>query len=444
VSTETAGPPSPASPASPVAEGPASPATAPVLGDGVVTLRAHTLADVDAILEQCLDPSSRRFTTVPREYTRDDAVAFVERGRAAWAEPDGVRSWAVEWVDDDGTARFGGTVDLRPGAAATAGELGFGLHPDARGRGLMSRAVRLVCEHAFATDGQGGWGEPLHRIHWRAIVGNWASRRTAWACGFTMHATLPESHPDPEGSPRALDTWMASIVAGDPLHPAAPWWVPPVLEGDGVRLRPWRPTDIEAIEPRDADPVHWMPPGSVLRPEMFAAWHERRLELMASGCAVEWCVADPASDRALGGVVLFNRGGPVADVAELGRQGRGSPRDHARQDPARRRWTRPAPAHGRDRCRQRGEQLRPAGQRVHARGSRARRRRPPGRLVGRRPALGARARTRLTQWSQGSLGVWSGWTRVAPGGRGVGLWCQRARRSVAPGTKETPWLSVSR
>ena len=294
-----------------------TPTTAPVLTDGVVTLRAHSLADVDAILEQCLDPESRRWTTVPREYTREDAVAFVERGRVAWGQPDGVRSWALEWVDDDGRPQFGGTIDLRPGAAPSVGELGFGLHPEARGRGLMSRAVRLVCEYAFET---GGWGVAVHRLHWRAIVGNWGSRRTAWACGFTMHATIPESHPDPDGGGSALDTWAASIVAGDPLSPVAPWCTAPVLERDGIRLRPWRASDVGAIEPRDGDPTHWMPARSVLRRETFAGWHQRRLELMASGESVEWCVADGPSDRALGSMALFSRQGPIGDAAEIGYQ----------------------------------------------------------------------------------------------------------------------------
>ncbi|MCU1538742.1 MAG: GCN5-related N-acetyltransferase [Humibacillus sp.] len=295
----------------------AAPSAAPVLTDGVVTLRGHALTDVDGILEQCVDPESLRWTTVPRGYTREDAVAFVERGRSAWAQPDGVRSWAVEWVDDAGARRLGGTIDLRPGATVTVGELGFGLHPDARGRGLMARAVRLVCEHAFTT---GGWGVPQHRVHWRAIVGNWGSRRTAWACGFTMHATIPESHPDPEGGDVALDTWSASIVTGDPMSPAAPWCTAPVVEGDGIRLRPWRPSDVGAIEPRDGDPTHWMPARSVLRRDTFAAWHQRRLELMASGESVEWCVADAESDRALGSMALFSRQGPIGDAAEIGYQ----------------------------------------------------------------------------------------------------------------------------
>ena len=147
-----------------------SPEPAPALTDGVVTLRAHSLDDADAVVEQSTDPESLRWTTVPRPYSREHAVSFIEGNRRAWGTPDGTRSWAIEWTDDLGRARFGGTIDLRPGSTASAGELGFGLHPAARGRGIMSRAVRLVVAHAFAAP---VWGVPVTRVHWRAIVGNW-------------------------------------------------------------------------------------------------------------------------------------------------------------------------------------------------------------------------------------------------------------------------------
>jgi len=306
----------------------------PALTDGVVRLRAHSLDDVEAIVEQSRDADSQQFTSVPRRYTREDAVGFVERTNAAWRDPEGKRSWAIEWVDG-GRARFAGTIDLRRGESTDTAALGFGLHPAARGAGVMSRAVRLVTAYAFET---GPWGKPLRRLHWRAVVGNWGSRRVAWATGFTFHGTLPESHRDPS-DPRggaAVDTWQASVARGDLLAPRLPWFEPPVMQDSGIRLRSWRDEDIDAIEERN-DPEHWMPPQSVLGREMFPQWLHRRRELMAEATAVEWCVTDAATDRALGGVVVFNRGGPMTgDVAELGYQifpsgrGRGAAKAAAR------------------------------------------------------------------------------------------------------------------
>jgi RimJ/RimL family protein N-acetyltransferase len=304
----------------------------PLLTDGVVTLRAHSLADADAIVEQSSDPESLRWTTVPRPYSREHAVSFVEGNLRAWGTPDGTRSWAIEWTDDLGRPRFGGTIDLRPGSAPSAGELGFGLHPAARGHGVMSRAVRLVTEYAFSTP---VWGVPVRRLHWRAVVGNWGSRRVAWAAGFTFHGTIPESHPDPMGGTTALDTWTGSITPGDSRSARNSRLSAVPIEGERVRLRPWRLDDVDAIEPRD-DPAHWMPARSVLRPDTFPAWVHSRQELMAEGTGVDWCVADLETDRALGSVAVFSRSGPIADTAELGYQffpsarGRGAAKEAAR------------------------------------------------------------------------------------------------------------------
>lgn len=308
-------------------------APVPTLSDGVVTLRGHTLADVDAIAEQCTDPEMQRWTTVPRDYTRDQAIARVERTLREWADPFGARQWAIE-LDRDGAGTYGGSIDLRPGEAPTTASLGFGLHPVARGQGLMARAVRLVASYAFTA---APWGRPVTRLHWRAAVGNWDSRRVAWATGFTFHGTLPESHVNPaDPTGPALDCWHASLGPSDALTAQMSWITPNVMEENGIRLRPWRADDVDAIEPRGADPVHWMPAGSVLRPETFPAWWQERQVLMAGGSSVEWCVADAATDRALGGMVVFSRSGPIADVAELGYQffpsarGRGAAKTGAR------------------------------------------------------------------------------------------------------------------
>lgn len=303
---------------SPTDPPPAAPA-APTLTDGIITLRAHTLADTDAIVEQCQDDASRRWTTVPRGYTRDQAVEFVEGNARQWQDPAGNRSWAIEVLGDDGRPRFGGTIDLRRGDWWDHASIGFGLHPEARGTGAMARAVRLAAHHAFRS---GPWGRPLHRIHWRAVRGNWASRRVAWATGFTFHGTLPGSHPnvlDPDGA--AVDCWHASLAASDPMQPALPWFEPTPLEGNGIRLRAWRPSDVDAIDEIRNDPVHWFPPQALLTAATFEPWLERRLDLMASGSGVDWAIADSATDRALGQLTVFARGSTLTgDAGEIGYQ----------------------------------------------------------------------------------------------------------------------------
>ncbi|GAB95952.1 hypothetical protein KILIM_029_00620 [Kineosphaera limosa NBRC 100340] len=177
----------------------------PELSDGVVRLRAHREGDVEAIVAQCIDPQMVRWTTVPRPYGPDAARSYLAMIAQAWSRDDGQRFWAIEWVDDAGNPRFGGGIDLRPRGSGSA-EVGYGLHPDARGRGLMVRALRLACQWWFDSGGA--------RVYWFANAGNEPSWRVARACGFTRHGDLPGYLPHPDG---LADAWVASVAADDDL-----------------------------------------------------------------------------------------------------------------------------------------------------------------------------------------------------------------------------------
>ena len=289
------------------------PACVPVLTDGHVRLRAHRPEDAERIVESSNDPESMRWTTVPRPYPPVEAERFLGLIRAGWEDADGNRLWAIEEVDD-AQGRLLGTIDIRPTVAPGVAEVGFGLHPDARGRGVMSSALRLASRWWF---GDGGI-----RVHWSSIRGNFGSWRVAWACGFTHHGTTPQAHPDPEGG-RALDLWRASLGADDVMEPRTPWADPPVLtspEAGGIRLRPWRDADIEALEPRD-QPDHHMPARGVLDSDSFPEWLLIRREQMSQGKVLSWCIADAGTDAALGEALVFVAEGTLDDdTAEIGYQ----------------------------------------------------------------------------------------------------------------------------
>lgn len=172
----------------------------PALRDGAdLLLRRHRPEDADGILEQCQDPDTVRFTTVPAPYARADAEGFLAHVAAGWSDGT-LAAFAIE-VE----GRFAGTVDLRLEEGAWA-EVGFGLAPWARGRGVMTRALRLVLDWGFTELGLAG-------VHWRAVVGNHASLRAAQKCGVTL-----------EGSVRGLlvlrgrrvDGWIGTVLATDP------------------------------------------------------------------------------------------------------------------------------------------------------------------------------------------------------------------------------------
>lgn len=281
-------------------------AQAPVLdGDGV-RLRPLADSDADAITVQGRDPEMVRWTVVPSPYPPGGAADFIAASRQAWRSRNGPLTWAIETPEHP----YAGSIDLRPGPRPDSRwEIGYALHPAARGQGVLSAALRRLCAWGFA---QGAATLSLY-----VIRGNWASRRVAWACGFrVVDAVLPGWLPARGGG--ADDAWVATLRPGDPMTPPHPWLTAPQLCGVDVRLRPWRLDDHVDEEPDH--PAHWMPPRAAPTPRGFGPWLNRLLEVQAAGRSCEWCIADPETDAVLGAVSLFDRTGPLTDRAELGYQ----------------------------------------------------------------------------------------------------------------------------
>ena len=268
----------------------------PVLTDGVVTLREHLPADVDAVTQMCRDPEFSRWTTVPVPYERSMAEQFIDEViRRGWREHTSY-GWAIEAVDDDGTARFAGNVDIR---TRPRPDIGFGLHPWARGRGLMTRAVRLATRWCFDT-----LGMPV--MHWECHAGNWGSWRVAWACGFSFEGTASSYSPQ-RGELR--DAWLAVLRPDAEQRPASRWLEVPVLEGERVRLRPYTDADLPRLVEACRDPRtrHWLP--SLPDPYTLESARDfvRRCGLDASlGKRVSWAVVDLGTNQLLADLGLFN------------------------------------------------------------------------------------------------------------------------------------------
>lgn len=278
----------------------------PVLTDGVVTLRPHTIDDAPRVIEQCNDPASIAWTTVPVPYGPAEAGAWINTLiPKGWGDETDL-CFAIEHA-----GRFAGSQSLRPMGGGEA-EVGFGLHPDARGKGVMRRALNLLLDWAF---GERGYVV----IHWRANAGNWASRRTAWSLGFSFGPTIPRLLPQ---RGERHDGWTGWLGADDPREPTERWLDPPVLQTPLLRLRPWRDDDGARIVHAAGDPVlrHFIPDSPLPRDAEAVPGYLRRVHLMAANnVRLAWCVADPRSDEALGNVALFEFDGPDdAGTAQVG------------------------------------------------------------------------------------------------------------------------------
>ncbi|MEV1291115.1 GNAT family protein [Pseudonocardia sp. NPDC049635] len=163
----------------------------PVLEHGPIRLRPASESDAARHAEARDDPVSRWWdATLPRRCTVDDARAHLcdtELARSLGAAV----TWVIAARDDD---HYLGTVTVSGmdrSYAPTGGEIGYRAHPDARGRGHVSAALRRVVAHVFAPVAAGGLGR--NRLALGTSAGNSASRRVAERAGFRRVGTFRSS-----------------------------------------------------------------------------------------------------------------------------------------------------------------------------------------------------------------------------------------------------------
>ncbi len=284
------------------------PLNVPVLSDGVVTLRAHTPSDIDPMYEMAIDPEMVAWTAVPTPHTREMSETFAMGIVPSGWDEGSNRIWAIEANDDSGKARFAGNIDVRHKPIA---DLGFSLHPWARGRGLMARAVRLAVDWAFTEGG-------IEIVHWRSHVGNEASLRIAHATGFTLHGPTPGLLFE---RGKVIDAWTASIQFGDPPLPRTTWAESAVIESERIRLRPFRRADLPRIVEACSDPVsrQWL--NGLPQPYTEAtarAYVADCIWQAAKGSKATWAVADRETDVMLGNLAVMDMLGPNPTSGEIG------------------------------------------------------------------------------------------------------------------------------
>jgi RimJ/RimL family protein N-acetyltransferase len=168
----------------------------PPLGDGVVSLRPADERDLAAIESGITDPEVIRWFGHPKLSARE--VLDLNRGR--WLDGSGP-TFAICGADD----RCLGHVWINVDSDAT-GAVGYWLLPEARGRGLATRSVRLVCDWGFRDVG-------LRELRLLTEPENLASQRVAERAGFRRHGQ-PPSKADRGGS--RGERVVYSLTADDP------------------------------------------------------------------------------------------------------------------------------------------------------------------------------------------------------------------------------------
>jgi len=177
-------------------------------GDGVV-LREWADADRPAMIALFDEPSIDRWTPLESPFDQDAAGRYL--ARAAQRRRQGTALQLV--ITEDGRAPLGEVLLFDHGESDggdRVGEVGYSLGLSHRGRGLATRAVRLLADHACAH-----WRFRLLRL--RIESGNVASERVGHRCGFLLTPAGP-LHLESKGRSIELRTWERTFRA--PRDPA--------------------------------------------------------------------------------------------------------------------------------------------------------------------------------------------------------------------------------
>jgi RimJ/RimL family protein N-acetyltransferase len=166
------------------------------LRDGSIVLRSWREDDIPAVYAACCDPEIQHWISViPRPYTLDHARDFV-RG----ADGPGRNQLAI--VEH---GRVVGSIALRIDDSNT-GRIGYWCASDARGRGIVTRALSRLCRYALHELGLG-------RLELITDPDNVASQRVAAKVGFQREGVLRAHLLHPDG--RRRDSVMFSLLPGE-------------------------------------------------------------------------------------------------------------------------------------------------------------------------------------------------------------------------------------
>ncbi|WP_340538889.1 GNAT family N-acetyltransferase [Nocardioides sp. GXZ039] len=163
----------------------------PALESDGVRLRAWRDDDGPRLVETALDDEFRAgIPHSPLPTTLDDVPEYLARVREGTAAGSRL-PWCVADAETDlalgNVALF--DFDDQPRGEQTA-ELGYWAHPAARGRGVMTTALRLVVRHAFDPDGLA-----LRRLYVLTPLDSLASRRLVERIGFVQVGAERASSP---------------------------------------------------------------------------------------------------------------------------------------------------------------------------------------------------------------------------------------------------------
>ena len=166
-----------------------------------LVLRPWRPMDAAQVLAICQDPEIARWVTIPQPFLPADADAFIQNSLTMWRD----RTGAAFAIIDGATDHLLGAV-TRFGPDGHQATFGLWLGPEARGRGVGARALRLVADWTLATT-------PTIRMDAYIMVGNEASNRMVERAGFRREGVARAWDLHHDGIP--VDCLVYSRIRGD-------------------------------------------------------------------------------------------------------------------------------------------------------------------------------------------------------------------------------------
>ena len=153
-------------------------------------IREPMLMDAEWITQACQDIEIQRWTLVPRPYTREHALGFVNNSI------NEAHLWVIEYQETNepvGVISIH-TIDLNTGDA----DIGYWIAPWGRRRGAAVHALHLVEQFALTLP-------TIKFLSAHIAETNTASRATASRAGFVNMGSSAESCPDGDNQVPALN-----------------------------------------------------------------------------------------------------------------------------------------------------------------------------------------------------------------------------------------------
>ena len=211
--------------------------------------------------------------------------------------------------------------DMGPVPERFDAEVGYWLHPPARGHSYLAEALPAVITHAVTAVADGGLG--LTRLHAATDSDNHASQSVLERVGFQQWGTDRQAYRRSDGS--FSDGVYFELLATDEridqrAHRRR--GIPEVmLEGERVRLRPLREGDVARISEACSEErsLHWL--AGLPRPytSAHAVQYVARCHALATTRhGLFFAVAEPGDDRMLGSLALMDLAGETPGQGEVG------------------------------------------------------------------------------------------------------------------------------